>query len=579
MERLDIELYQSFFKGEKGDKGDKGDKGEPFTYWEFLNTSEYKTIVEAENKRIEAELKREQNETARENREKDRVMNDTKRQENERTRNISESLRANAEQERQEAEINRTTKFQNNLANWDKEVDEAIAAAETAEETRAATFASSMGNWQTEVDSTVDNANQAAAAAIAATQELLTHACANAITPNENGYVISVGDAAANEALKPITHIQAKQSGTGEASASNIRPINGWDVATLTRTNDNLVSHLDANFTQGHKNAIVTAEYIDITTPSTYDYQRYENVQLRAGQPYTLVIDCEVYGRDESDTRTTTFAYRITAASNTSKGENINKNGKYRYIVRFTPETDLTTQILWNPNYNNTGSGKVASCSRSSVMVIEGDYTAATAPAFIPCDKVEINHTLPETVYGGTLDWNTGILTITHGKVELDGESTDKKATKASNKYYNTFMVSTNSWGRLAKANAPLLVSHYVYNGTAPGSSAVTKQGVMICSAPGSLYIGDSGFADAAAYNAWLKEQYAAGTPVSIVYELETPITHQLTAQQINMLKGKNNVWSNSGNTELSYIADTKLYIDGKFNELQQALLSTGSNV
>jgi hypothetical protein len=48
---------------------------------------------------------------------------------------------------------------------------------------------------------------------------------------------------------------------------------------------------------------------------------------------------------------------------------------------------------------------------------------------------------------------------------------------------------------------------------------------------------------------------------VQLVYELATPITYQLTPQEITTLLGVNNVWSDCGPVDVEYPADTKLYI------------------
>ena len=44
--------------------------------------------------------------------------------------------------------------------------------------------------------------------------------------------------------------------------------------------------------------------------------------------------------------------------------------------------------------------------------------------------------------------------------------------------------------------------------------------------------------------------------------------TVQLTPQQVDTLKGVNNIWSNAGETTVTYAADTKLYIDRRIAEL-----------
>ena len=66
----------------------------------------------------------------------------------------------------------------------------------------------------------------------------------------------------------------------------------------------------------------------------------------------------------------------------------------------------------------------------------------------------------------------------------------------------------------------------------------------------------------------WISDRdvYAAGasptTGAQVVYELATPITYQLTPQEITTLLGQNNIWADTGDMSVTYRADTKLYID-----------------
>ena len=66
----------------------------------------------------------------------------------------------------------------------------------------------------------------------------------------------------------------------------------------------------------------------------------------------------------------------------------------------------------------------------------------------------------------------------------------------------------------------------------------------------------------------WISDRdvYAAGasptTGAQVVYELATPVTYHLTPQEIITLLGQNNIWADTGDTSVTYRADTKLYID-----------------
>ena len=49
---------------------------------------------------------------------------------------------------------------------------------------------------------------------------------------------------------------------------------------------------------------------------------------------------------------------------------------------------------------------------------------------------------------------------------------------------------------------------------------------------------------------------------VTLVYTLATPIIYQLTPTEVQTLLGANNIWADTGDTEVTYRADTKLYIE-----------------
>ena len=80
----------------------------------------------------------------------------------------------------------------------------------------------------------------------------------------------------------------------------------------------------------------------------------------------------------------------------------------------------------------------------------------------------------------------------------------------------------------------------------------------------------------------WLKARKEAGNPVIVRYALKTPIERDLTSEEIAAYKalrtyGPTTVISNDvgAEMEVTYVADTKAYIDKKFKELNQAIVNT----
>ena len=102
----------------------------------------------------------------------------------------------------------------------------------------------------------------------------------------------------------------------------------------------------------------------------------------------------------------------------------------------------------------------------------------------------------------------------------------------------------------------------------------IATAGPIVIGLPSSL-TGTSASDDSAIvtskFNAACAALYAAGTPLEIVCEIATPEEYQLTSQQLNTLKGTNNVWSSTGDTTLSYVADAKMYIDQRIAAIQSS--------
>jgi hypothetical protein len=67
----------------------------------------------------------------------------------------------------------------------------------------------------------------------------------------------------------------------------------------------------------------------------------------------------------------------------------------------------------------------------------------------------------------------------------------------------------------------------------------------------------------AVAYSAYFAQQIANGTPVTVVYEIATPIEITLDKTTTTTLLGSNTIWmSADGTIQAEYCADTKMYID-----------------
>ena len=387
---------------------------------------------------------------------------------------------------------------------------------------------------------------------------------ASAVLCDASGAFLSLSDAAAQPDHGLVSTIVALQSGTGIPSPDNVRNISGWDTVSINRTARNLVSHLDLKKTAyGYNGYTVTEDAIDLTEPSQYDYA-YIPVHLKGGITYTLYVTCEVYGRAEDATGSTKMLIKYQNSSPNIVDKSATANGKYTQLVVCTPTNDIDDRILLYLNYGSP----VPACVRAQVMLLEGKYTEDTIPAFEPCVQQKLIATMPETIYGGTLDWTTGVLTVTHGAITYDG--TEEWTFAPANAICS--LKPMPSRFKIGNQEANHICSHYRSREYATGASQKDKSCYTLNTT--TLMIKDTSLTSLEEWKGYLAEQAAAGTPMTIVWQLKPSYykTIQLTPQQLTLLRGENHIWSDAGDTTFTYVADTKLYIDNAIATLTAAV-------
>ena len=149
------------------------------------------------------------------------------------------------------------------------------------------------------------------------------------------------------------------------------------------------------------------------------------------------------------------------------------------------------------------------------------------------------------TVYGGTLDVTTGVLTVTHKLIEMDGSenwviSSSWGKTNTAVFYINGYVTdaiyddghyywTVNEF--VAKSRS------YIYNYDQECAGFTGSQGNT---AP-TVRINKTTASDAVAFKAWLSEH-----PLQICYKLINPVTYQLTPTQIDALLGINTMWTDA---------------------------------
>lgn len=172
-------------------------------------------------------------------------------------------------------------------------------------------------------------------------------------------------------------------------------------------------------------------------------------------------------------------------------------------------------------------------------------------------DYETITKTLPQTVYGGTLDVVSGKLSIDRAMVDAGALNWSKLGTS-----YITFG-STSLANVIKQNNASATAICSQYKAESSSSASGSADNYVWVNTNKLLAIKDTSKA-----NMTDAEFKTAMNGVQLVYELATPTEIDLTPTEVKSLLGDNNVWSDSGTVEVEYRADTSLVI----NKILEAL-------
>lgn len=152
------------------------------------------------------------------------------------------------------------------------------------------------------------------------------------------------------------------------------------------------------------------------------------------------------------------------------------------------------------------------------------------------------------TVYGGELDVTTGVLTVTHGIIDL-GDLNYNPSTYAG--VFGGLAVVTPSPKPVASLST-------VANAVCSALGVVSDATFNSDGVKGEVAINTFGYLKVKGVNATTKEELKAEmTGIMLCYELATPLTYQLTPTQVEMLLGNNVLWNDiNGDMTLEYLAD-----------------------
>lgn len=428
---------------------------------------------------------------------------------------------------------------------------------------------------------------------------------------------------------------QPHQSGSGDPSPENVRPITGMDGVTVWHTGKNLfdgemeLGGIDASTGQNTETSdrIRSKNYIPIPTAyKLFLYCGHETSYLRVFyyREDKTFISTSAWGSGNREFVTNDASYiRIVEAYSTQYNNDIAINYPSTETA-YTPYSGESFPIIFpalgknllnpanriasgnNVQYYRTGDrlllkgGQTYTISTnitpSQISIFKGTNTpvASTTSAtltYTPTEDVEVwidiyvtNARLPEggisdvygmlelgdtahsyepytrTVYGGSLDLTTGVLTAEYGIRQLTGYETGITWSVYANRdIYTTSVIfpgiykdgsSPNIYGYCNVVKT--FASGKIYSEwIATENSGLDGKGVTFNSVINNWGLES---ATAEALTEMLKEMHDNGNTLTVVYKLATPKTFQLTPQQITALLGNNTMWADSDDLSVTYL-------------------------
>ena len=361
----------------------------------------------------------------------------------------------------------------------------------------------------------------------------------NGVTINTSGarnirIVVFSGTSISNKLFKPMIRLASVTDATF-SPYSNICPISGHTGAELIRTGKNLIPTIyDGDVIRNGVTFEVKQDGVHATGTATGVI--YYNVVLRnAASPWIVpgTYTLKETGASQStvDIRIAEIANQRLLATAKTSATTFTITEKVQYFCFFyIPSGTVFSDTVLTPQFE-------LSSSDTEYEPYDGDTYSVT-------------FTDQGTVYGGTYDFVTGKLTVTHRLVELD---TAWFWYKSGNQPVGASVISTTQFPEHVYNPADeCRCSHfkktttvYIVNMTA-GEFLLSANGVS------AYFCMPTADYTAADFRDYITAQKNAGTPITVYYELATPLEYTLSPQQLTTLFGQNVVWGN-GTITLTY--------------------------
>lgn len=353
---------------------------------------------------------------------------------------------------------------------------------------------------------------------------------ASRITETASGEIASFDDGANEYPMDSVVaNIEPVQSGSGDPSPDNVRPISGWDSVNVTRTGKNLFDYrtaIDGYYISDNTGAAMAEEASSCT----------DFISIRPNTTYfiSLTVTSGNWGAWYDNNKHFISGFTMYNTPKTAPSN--------AYYIRFTINRNNN-----NPDYANTTQLEVG-----STATVYEPYNGQTYPT-----------NLPQTVYGGTLDVVSGVLTIDRAFADMGTLNwTYVFGSKRHSLLRTDDLKYIIERSPSIPTRADIICNKYSSITPSQANSFSSNYYGIAVSTIGVVYVRDDN------YESTESDFISTMSGVQLVYKLATPQTIQLTKHEVTSLLAQNNVWADSGSVSVVYTADMKMYIDSRIQSL-----------
>lgn len=391
-------------------------------------------------------------------------------------------------------------------------------------------------------------------------------------TQTKSGAVVALESDGGDAVTSLVAQIDPVQAGSGDPSPTNVRPITGW---TGCNVNVNGRNFLECNVTEAYTaysgitvtqrgdgsivlNGTTSSESIPIANFAIAPkggFIETANDRKRHLPPGTYKwntgdsrVRIQIVGVNESGGQ----AVVVDAASGTKV---VPDNFKYNWV----------RLLVTAGTYDNVVLRPFISLASDTDTSYE-QYDAK---------KTDVSFGSVGTIYGGSINPVTGELKSTHA-IATYGVGTwsptpSSIATVGNLTRFWLYVGSGKAWGDAS------VICDRLQSISNNNYSDSTTQGIGSGAAASATSIwvklptADVG-TTADSIKAWLLDN-----PITIVYPLTTPKTYNLTAQQVELLTGDNNVWADTGDITITWGDDPNKLVNPTLYDAHPLLSFTAS--